>query len=156
MNLELTITIIGTGIGIVLAIGTLVGFLIYRMDRKFDRVDAKFDRVDAKLEDLCKQTTEVKNELHWQGERLARVETKVDNLDERMGRVETKIEKLDERVARLETKIDNVDGRVGRLEVEIRQIDRGVARLEGQYSKHGIFSEPEFMKLRGEDRISLS
>lgn len=55
-----------------------------------------------------------------------------------------------EKLARLEAKVDNLDSRTERLENEIRQIDRAVARLEAHYSTHGVFLEPQIKKKKGE------
>ena len=78
MERELIVVIIGTGVGIVAILGTTLGFMI-------------------------KELGNVKQEVHWRGERLARLEMKIDNLGAKIDAMNAKI---DINTAKLDAKKD--------------------------------------------------
>ena len=58
---------------------------------------------------------EVIREIGVLGERLGRVETRLDAMDARLGRVETRLDDMDGRLGRMDTHLDGVETELTRL-----------------------------------------
>jgi len=59
------------------------------------------------------------------GERVTRVEVRLDGVEHRLGGVEARMDRLEGRMDRLETRMDGIDTR-------LRGVEQGLARISGQ------------------------
>lgn len=73
MSVEV-ITTVASAVMVLVAVASLCGWFIRRIDARFDKIDARFDRVDARFDRLDDRVSGVEHELTEVKIAIARLE----------------------------------------------------------------------------------
>lgn len=82
------------------------------------------------------------------GERLDRVENRLDRVEKRLDRVENRLNRVEERLDRVENRLNRVEERLDKVEEHLAKVDSRLDKLESDTSslKEGQLGQSRLLK----------
>lgn len=85
-------------------------------------ISRKVRQLDNDVDAIYSMLADVQGTLKRHGNRLDRIDTRLEGVESRLGTLDTKVDGLDVKVGALDAKVDGLDAKVGTLDSKLDQV----------------------------------